>query len=198
MNLLSHFSTILYLKHLDLSSPLAPLPGELEMCVYRLLCMKFNSKELLFEQFFNIISNFLQHLTLKRAYFLISTYNSIVHDHLCDTRLPAFETVSFFSLIKRAIPSTHTIRWSEVCIHSLYFNDIECCSFTSTMHVFSFILFALLFIMFLGIFGHCLICHVFHAKLVMSADVNFVLVTALYSNYFWTWKNFVDTILILH
>ncbi len=32
---------------------------------------------------------------LKRAYFLISIYNSIVHDHLCDTRLPTIETLSF-------------------------------------------------------------------------------------------------------
>ncbi len=39
----------------------------------------------------------MQHSTLKRAYFLISMYNRIVHDHLCDTRLPTLETLSFFA-----------------------------------------------------------------------------------------------------
>ncbi len=39
----------------------------------------------------------MQHSTLKRAYFLISMYISIVHDHLCDTQLPTFETLSFFA-----------------------------------------------------------------------------------------------------
>ncbi len=39
----------------------------------------------------------MHHSTLKKAYFLISMYNSIVHDHLCDTWLPTFETLSFFA-----------------------------------------------------------------------------------------------------
>ncbi len=32
-----------------------------------------------------------------RELFLQTSYNSIVHDHLCDTRLPTFETLSFFA-----------------------------------------------------------------------------------------------------
>ncbi len=61
--------------------------------------MKFNSKQLLFEQFFDIISHFCS-IQPWRAYFLISVYNSIVHDHLCDTWLPTFETLSFFAYEK--------------------------------------------------------------------------------------------------
>ncbi len=37
---------------------LVPLLGEIEMCVYLLFYMKFNSQQLLFEQFFDIIVNF--------------------------------------------------------------------------------------------------------------------------------------------
>ncbi len=73
------------------------------MCVYWLFCMKFNSKQLLFEQVFDIISNFCS-IHPWRAYFLILMGNSIVHDHLCDTRLPTFETLSFFAYGHEILP----------------------------------------------------------------------------------------------
>ncbi len=77
------------LKHINFSSPLAPLLGEIEMCVHWLFCMKFNSQQLLFEQFFDLTCNF--------TYFLIPMYNNILRDHFCDTRLPTYET-KFFRL----------------------------------------------------------------------------------------------------
>ncbi len=62
-----------------------------------------------------------------------------------------------------------------------------------TMHVSSFVCF-LSFLLCLWVFLS-ISWYVFHAKLVMSADVNFGLVIALYNNYFWAWKNFFNTIL---
>ncbi len=61
----------------------------------------------------------MQHSTLKRAYFVISMYNRIVYDHLCDTRLPTFETISFFAyclgdihgLIKKYVVTIYTMAW---------------------------------------------------------------------------------------
>ncbi len=46
------------MKHINLSSALAPLLGEIDMCAPRLFCTKFNPEQLLFEQFFYIIGNF--------------------------------------------------------------------------------------------------------------------------------------------
>ncbi len=58
LNLLSHFSAIEYLKHINFWSPLAPLLGTIDMCAQGLYCTKFNSQQLLFEAFFNIIGSF--------------------------------------------------------------------------------------------------------------------------------------------
>ncbi len=49
---------IIFLKHINFSSPLAPLSREIDMCAHWLFYTKFNSQELLFEQFFDIIFNF--------------------------------------------------------------------------------------------------------------------------------------------
>ncbi len=50
---------------------------------------------------------FLQHSALKRTYFLIPMYDNILHDHLCDTQLPTFETLKFFRLWGKNITSMH-------------------------------------------------------------------------------------------
>ncbi len=57
VNALSHFS-ILYLIHGNLSSPLALLLLEIDMCVRCVFCRKLNYGQLLFEAFFNFIGNF--------------------------------------------------------------------------------------------------------------------------------------------
>ncbi len=80
--------------------PLAPLRGEIEMRVHWFFRKKFNSQQVLFEQFVYIIGNFCSAQPLKWIYFLISMYDNILHDHLCDPRLPTFETLSFFAYIK--------------------------------------------------------------------------------------------------
>ncbi len=46
------------MKYINLSSPVAQLLGEVDICAYWLFLTKFNSEQLLFEQFFDIIGNF--------------------------------------------------------------------------------------------------------------------------------------------
>ncbi len=46
------------MKHINLSSPLAPLQGEIGMCIHWLFCMKLNAKQLLFKVFFDIMRIF--------------------------------------------------------------------------------------------------------------------------------------------
>ncbi len=47
-----------YLKHIDLSSFLVPPSVEIDTCIHWVFCKKFNSKQLLFKQCFDIIGNF--------------------------------------------------------------------------------------------------------------------------------------------
>ncbi len=91
----------------------------------------------------------MQHWTLKRAYFLISMYGSIVHDHLCDTRLPTFETLSFLLMIFlqpvvshlhdlsifvldnpfflfEGTMSIHQVTWNAQECGILHFNKLSC------------------------------------------------------------------------
>ncbi len=56
VNLPSHFST--YLKHDNLSSPIALLLEEKDMCAQWVFCWKFNSQQLLLEVVFGVICNF--------------------------------------------------------------------------------------------------------------------------------------------
>ncbi len=49
---------IIFSKIANLWSPLAPLLGKIEICVHWLFYIKFNSKQLLFGIFFDIIGNF--------------------------------------------------------------------------------------------------------------------------------------------
>ncbi len=56
-------------------SPLVPLLGEMGMCAYWLFCMKFNSQQLLFAQFFDI--KFHRRSTGKWIYFPISVQYNI-------------------------------------------------------------------------------------------------------------------------
>ncbi len=58
LNLVSHFCTLKDFKHTDLWSPLAPLMGEIDLCAQELFCMKFNSEQILFEPFFNVLRIF--------------------------------------------------------------------------------------------------------------------------------------------
>ncbi len=55
VNLLFHFSILLYLKHDNLWSPLASLMREIDMCVSRVFYRKFNFQQLSFEVFFDTI-----------------------------------------------------------------------------------------------------------------------------------------------
>ncbi len=63
--------------------PQAPLVGEIDIYIHGLFCTKFNSKQLLFEQFFDIIGNFGSIQSGKESIFLFQ-YNII------------FETYQFF------------------------------------------------------------------------------------------------------
>ncbi len=51
-NVFCCFST-LYFNHINLSSPMAPLRGEIDICARKLLYTKFNSQQLLSEAFFH-------------------------------------------------------------------------------------------------------------------------------------------------
>ncbi len=52
MNVFSFFSRILYFNRINLSSPLAPLRGKINICARVLFRTKFDSEQLLFEAFF--------------------------------------------------------------------------------------------------------------------------------------------------
>ncbi len=71
----------------------------------------------------------MQYLTLKRAYLLISMYNSIVHDHICDTRLPTFETLSFFAyyLVKNTAILTRILKKYQLLTFVRFQNFLEFC-----------------------------------------------------------------------
>ncbi len=57
----------------NLWRPLAPLLGEIEICIYRIFCRKFNTVQLLFETFFDMQ----QRSALKWTCFLISVHYKI-------------------------------------------------------------------------------------------------------------------------
>ncbi len=42
----------------------------------------------------------MQRSALKWTYFLILVYANILHDHLCDSGLPTFETCGFLSCVR--------------------------------------------------------------------------------------------------
>ncbi len=50
--------SILYFNHIDLSSSLAPLGREIDICAHRLFSMKFNCEQLLFEVFLDVMRIF--------------------------------------------------------------------------------------------------------------------------------------------
>ncbi len=50
--LLSHFCILLFSKKENLSIPLAPLRGEIDICAWVLFCTKFNFEQLLFKALF--------------------------------------------------------------------------------------------------------------------------------------------------
>ncbi len=52
------FQYIIIFQKLQSLEPLAPLPGEIEICVHWVFLRKLNSQQLLFEAFFDIISIF--------------------------------------------------------------------------------------------------------------------------------------------
>ncbi len=58
LNLLSRFCTLLFFKDGNLLSPLAPLHGEIDICVCGLFRTKFNAKQLLFQSFFDVVHLF--------------------------------------------------------------------------------------------------------------------------------------------
>ncbi len=55
MNLIYHFCALIDFKHTDLRTPLAPLMGEIDVHVRELFCTKFNSEQLSFEAFFDVM-----------------------------------------------------------------------------------------------------------------------------------------------
>ncbi len=55
VNLIFHFCTIYDFKNTDLWRPLAPFVWEMGISARELFCLKFNSKQLLFEAFFDIM-----------------------------------------------------------------------------------------------------------------------------------------------
>ncbi len=84
------------MKLINLSSPLAPLLGKIDMFVHWLFCTKFNSQQLLFEQFFNIIGNF---CNIRPKVNLFSHFNVWQYSPWSPLWYPAakFETRSFFA-----------------------------------------------------------------------------------------------------
>ncbi len=60
VNFFPHSSTLKYFKNDNLWTPLAPLLGEIQLCVHWVFCRKFNSKQLLYEAFFWYNPYFLQ------------------------------------------------------------------------------------------------------------------------------------------
>ncbi len=55
VNLVSHFCTLQDFRYTDLWNTLAKLVGEIDICAGELFCMKFNSEQLLFEAFFDVL-----------------------------------------------------------------------------------------------------------------------------------------------
>ncbi len=55
LNVIWHFSTISYF---NLLIPLVPLREEIDICSHGLFCTKFNSEQLLFEAFLNVLRIF--------------------------------------------------------------------------------------------------------------------------------------------
>ncbi len=49
---------VLYFELANLSSPLAPLRGQIDICACGLICTKFNSEQLLFEAPFHVVRIF--------------------------------------------------------------------------------------------------------------------------------------------
>ncbi len=58
LNLLPRFCTLLFFKDGNLSSPLAPLWGELDICALGLFRTKFKFEQLLFKAFFDAMRIF--------------------------------------------------------------------------------------------------------------------------------------------
>ncbi len=67
----------------------------------------------------------MQHSTLKRAYFLISMYNSIVHDHLCDNTAANIWNSKFFRLYLENLKVLRPLRWNFWGIGDLYLGVVR-------------------------------------------------------------------------
>ncbi len=52
------FQYLINFKLVNLWSPLAPLPGEIDLVRLRIFCRKFNFQQVLFEVFFDVIGIF--------------------------------------------------------------------------------------------------------------------------------------------
>ncbi len=98
---------------------------------------------------------------------------------------------SCFSSVVSVFPGTSTATNQVTSCFTIFSRYVILANLLQCMcpHLFVFLSFLSCFWVFLGISWY-----VFHAKQVTSTDVNFGLVIALYNNYFWTCKNFVNTI----
>ncbi len=85
VNFLSHSSTLKFFKNDNLWTPLAPLLGEIQLCVHWVFCRKFNSEQLLYEAFFYIIRIFCNVLPKRNALFAnlnpCKNYSNSLLDH---------------------------------------------------------------------------------------------------------------------